>query len=97
LNYVESLRTKVLESSFVNQICLQSKSSIKIQRVLIKNVMGEGMYVFAVMKRWCYTMFGWFCGGEGVVVAMVVSVVFRWFCDGDMVVKDGFFVWMLWW
>jgi len=29
--------------------------------------------VFAVMKRWCYTLFGWFCGGEGVVVVVVVK------------------------
>jgi len=38
-------------------------------------------------------VFGWFCGGEGVVVA----VVFRWFCEGDMVVKGGCFVLVLWW
>jgi len=34
-----------------------------------------GEMVFAVMKRWFYTMFEWFCGDEGVVVVVVVR---RW-------------------
>jgi len=37
-------------------------------RCLVERNGGDGVMVFAVMKRWCYMVFGWFCGGEGVVV-----------------------------
>jgi len=62
-------------------------------RCLVERNSGDMVMVFTMMKRWCYMVFGWFCGGEGVVVA----VVFRWFCEGDMVVKGGCFVLVLWW
>jgi len=40
---------------------------------LVERNGGDGVMVFAVMKMWFYMLFGWFYGGEGVVVVVVVK------------------------